>query len=173
MNVMQVDFSNNQNVNKLHMGDVLSLWDVARNKIIGYSTLSVYYRQAMDKDLKDVIKFGADSIVTNHIDKVQKLLKKKGYTFPAEINWENKFSEISEFNIPRTMLDDDEIAMSLRELIRMTLTIEAEALRNATDEDVRNLLGKILEDDEDAYNKVISMQQKKNWTDFPPIVLTH
>ncbi len=167
---MQV-ISKNQNTNYLHMGDVISLWEVARNKIIGLSVLSIFYRQAKDKELKDLIKNGVDFSTTRHISKIQKILKDRGYNCPSEQNWERKFDEKTAFVIPDTMLDDEDIAMSMREIVRLVLTLEAESIRNATDENIIDLMSNILDDDNMGYNAILALQRKKNWQDFPPTLL--
>jgi hypothetical protein len=173
MEFMKAVFNKEPAPNDLHMGDILSVWDVARNKLIGLSTLSIYYRQAKDKELKDLVEDGINFILNRHVDKIQKLLKGKGYDFPRGQNWERKMDENTPFAIPSTMIDDEGIAMSLREIIRLTLSIEAEGLRNTTDDDIRALLTDILEDDNRAYSALLALQRKKNWKDFPPTVLAH
>lgn len=173
MDLIKID--NNKSYQKyediLHMGDVLSLYDICRNKIIGYSTLVIYYRQAQDKELKALIKFGMDNIVFKHIDKIQKKLVDRGFNFPSKQNWKNKLDESLDFFISSSIIDDEEISHSLRELIRLTMTLETEAVRNATKKDLRDLIFDILEDDNRAYSMVTQLQIIKNWTDFPPTVL--
>ncbi|MGE5405687.1 MAG: DUF3231 family protein [Candidatus Saccharibacteria bacterium] len=173
MDFMKAVFNREPQGNELHAGDVLSLWDVARNKLIGLSTLSVYYRQAKDPDMKDLLKNGLDFIVDRHIDKIQKLLDKKGYNFPKGENWRRDLNEDAPFVIPNTLLDDQTIAMSLREIIRLTLSLESEGLRNSTDTDVRDLLSSIMDEDNTAYSGILALQRKKNWTDFPPTIFSH
>lgn len=173
MDFVHAIFNKNENDNNLSLGDMLGLWDVARNKIIGLSTLSIYYRQAKDKELKDLVKNGIDFILARHINKIQKVLKSKGYDFPAEQNWERKTKDDSPFVISDLIIDDEEIVMSLREIIRLTLTLEAEAIRNASDEDIKDLLVKILDDDNRAYSAVLALQRKNDWKDFPPAILPH
>ena len=171
MDFMQVVFNKKMNANNLHLGDILSLWDVARNKIIGLSTLSIYYRQAKDKELKDLIKNGIDFVLAKHVNKIQKVLKGKSYDFPTEQNWERKINDNSPFVVSSSIIDDEEIAMSLREIIRLTLSLEAEAVRNTTDEDIRSLLVGMLDDDNRGYSAILALQRKKNWQDFPPNLL--
>lgn len=173
MSAMQVVPGGGANPNNLQLGDIIGLWDVARNKIIGLSTLSLYYRQAKDKELKDLVKDGVDFILVKHMNKVQELLKDRGYDFPMKENWKMKFDEDAPFAVPNTMINDEEIAMSLREIIRLTLTLEAEGLKNATDEGVRKLLAEILDDDNRGYTAVLALQRKKKWEDFPPVLLPH
>ena len=173
MKFMKAVFNKEPNPNHLHIGDILSVWDVARNKLIGLSTLSIYYRQANDKELKDLVEDGIKFVLSDHINKIQKLLKDKGYDFPSGSDWHRKLDENAPFVIPNTMIDDEGIAMSLREIIRLTLSIEAEGLRNTTDEDIRALLLDILEDDNRGYSAVLALQRKKDWKDFPPTILAH
>jgi Protein of unknown function (DUF3231) len=172
MEFMKAVFSREPDPNHLHMGDVISVWDVARNKLIGLSTLSIYYRQATDKELKDLVEDGIKFVLNRHINKIQKLLNDKGYDFPSGQNWEKKLDENTPFVIPNTMIDDEGIAMSLREIIRLTLSLEAEGLRKTTDKDIRDLLADIMEDDNRGLGAVLALQRKKQWKDFPPTVFS-
>lgn len=166
-------FNKNKNANNLGLGDMLGLWNVARNKIIGLSTLSIYYRQAKDKELKDLVKNGIDFILSRHINRIQKVLKSRGYDFPTEQNWERKVNDDSLFVMSSSIIDDEEITMSLREITRLTLSLEAEAIRSSSDEDIKDLLVNILDDDNKVYSAVLALQRKKNWKDFPPNLLPH
>lgn len=171
--MLQAIFDKNQSADNMHMGDVLSLFDVARNKVIGMATLAIYYRQAKDNELKDLIKNAVDMTTGNHIKKIQKLLKSSGFAFPYEPDMEKKFDESLSFNIPSTIIDDEEIAISLREIVRLTLSLESEALRNSTDEETRKLMKEIYTDDNLGLSAVLALQRKKKWEDFPPAVIAH
>jgi hypothetical protein len=172
MEFMKAVFNKEPDPSHLHMGDILSVWDVAKNKLIGMSTLSIYYRQANDKELKDILEDGVKFILSRHIDKIQKLLRDKGYDFPSGQSWESKSDENTPFIIPNNMIDDEHIAMSLHEIIRLTLSLEAEGLRNTTDKDIRKLLIDILEDDNRGLSAILALQRKKQWKDFPPVVFS-
>ncbi len=171
MGFVHAVFNKNADSDNLSLGDMLGLWNVARNKIIGLSTLSIYYRQAKDRELKDLVKNGIDFILSRHINRIQKVLKSKGYDFPTEQNWERKVKDDSPFVISSVIIDDEEIIMSLREIIRLTLSLEAEAIRSSSDEDIKDVLVNILDDDNKVYSAVLALQRKKNWKDFPPDLL--
>lgn len=173
MDFVHAIFNKNTDESNLTLGDMLGLWNVARNKIIGLSTLSIYYRQAKDRELKDLVKNGIDFILSRHINRIQKVLKSKGYDFPTEQNWERKVNDDSPFVVSSSIIDDEEIIMSLREIVRLTLSLEAEAIRSSSDEDIKDLLGNILDDDNKVYSAVLALQRKKNWKDFPPDLLPH
>ncbi|OPX86513.1 MAG: hypothetical protein A4E53_02946 [Pelotomaculum sp. PtaB.Bin104] len=171
MNETKVMINQSPQVDDLHLGDLLSLWDVARNKTIGLSILALFYRQASDPELKFLLKTGTEAVVYKHINNIQKLLKGKGFDFPAEQNWLKKFDEDSSFHIPRSIIDDEEIAISLREIVRLTLTLETEALRNSSQPAVRKLMTRVLADDNEIYDKIIQLQIKHSWSDYPPLLL--
>lgn len=172
MEFIQTVSGKNADTNNLNIGDILSLWDIARNKIIGLSTLSIYYRQARDKDLKDLLKNGIDLLLPKHVNRIQKILKSKGYDFPEEQNWEKKIDDDSPFVMSSALIDDEEIAMSIREIIRLTLSLEAEAVRKTTDPDIINLSVAMLDDDNRSYTAILAMQKKKGWKDYPPNLLS-
>lgn len=172
MEFLQTASGKNVSTDNLNVGDILSLWDVARNKIIGLSTLSIYYRQARDKDLKDFVKSGMDVVIPKHVNRIQKILKGKGYDLPEEQNWEKKINDDSAFAVSRALLDDEEIAMSIREIIRLTLSLEAEAVRKTTDPDIVSLSAAMLDDDNRSYAAILALQKKKGWKDYPPHLLS-
>jgi hypothetical protein len=156
---------------KMHWGDGLGLYDIGRNKIIGLATLAIFYQQANDKELKNLIKYGVEKLVIPHIEKIQKTLKEEGLEYPNEPAIKEKLNLDVPNLKPNTLIGDDEISISLRELTRLTLTLETEALRNATRKDVRELLINIFEDDDDAYTEIIKLQKAKNWSDMPPYLI--
>ncbi len=166
MNINNVITNNNQE--KMHWGDGLGLWDVARNKIIGLATLAIYYSQAQDADLKKLIEDGVNNIVLPHIKQVQNKLQAEGFNIPNEPELSRKLYDQPASAAPNTMIKDDEIAMSLRELSRLTMSLETEALRNATRPDIREMLHNIFEADNKAYGKVVKLQKDKGWVDIPP-----
>ncbi|HZK55644.1 MAG TPA: DUF3231 family protein [Desulfosporosinus sp.] len=172
MNLTSI-FTSKEDAISLNLGSTLGLWDVCRNKLILQSTLIIFQKQAQDKDLKNMLQKKIDSILNKNIDKIQKLLKEKGFIIPSEPNWQKKQSDRSPFIISDSILNDEEIAMSLRELTRMTLTIETEALRNAVDLEARELLRDIFDGDNNFYDEVIKLQTDNNWIDFPPYLLPH
>lgn len=171
MNSVTVYSNKSQYPNALHMGDFIGLWDVVRNKVIGLSTLAVYYHQAKDEELKSSIKTGVFKNTAKHISAIQDFLAAKGYGFPLETNWERKFATDSSFIIPQSVIDDEEITVSLREILRLTLTLEAESLRYATDIKARKILYGILDDDNMLYDFLVNFQKRKKWSDFSPLAL--
>jgi len=172
MNLTSI-FSSKEDAISLNLGSVVGLWDVCRNILILQSTLIIFQKQAQHKDLKNMLHKKIDSILTNNVDKIQKLLIEKGFNIPTEPTWQKKQNDKTPFIISDSILNDEDIAMSLRELTRMTLTIETEALRNAVDTEARRLLRNIFEEDNDFYDEVIKLQIDNNWTDFPPYLLPH
>ena len=171
MGIIQAIFNKNQDETNFQIGDVYGLWDIARNKVIGLTTLSIYYRQAESLELKLLLKSGADLLINSQISNIQKLLTEKGFDVPTNPNWKDKFDEDSTFEIPRHVIDDAEIVMTMREGFRLTLNLEAVALRNATNLDVRKLINKIVEEDNFSYAALLHFQRTKGWDDFPPMLL--
>jgi hypothetical protein len=83
-----------------------------------------------------------------------------------ETNWERKFTTDSRFIVPQSVIDDEEITISLREILRLTLTLEAESLRYATDVKARKILYSIFDDDNILYDFLVNFQKRKKWSDF-------
>lgn len=171
MNIVSVYSNKSQIPNSLHIGDVMGLWDVSRNKIVGLSIMSIYFRQAQDKDLKSMIKAGVYLNIKKHVNAIQGILQDKGFIFPLEPNWESKFTTDSRFMIPQSMLDDEEITISLREILRLTLTLETEGIRNASNAKVKMILSGIVEDDYRGFDALLQLQKDKKWTEFPPLAM--
>jgi hypothetical protein len=153
----------------LSMGGALGLWDICKNKIVTLPVYVIYLKQAKDKDL---IKFIDSRIntVRRQIGKVQKLFKDSDFEAPREPNWEKKLNNDA-FVISRSILDDEEIAMGMKEHIRSVLSLETEALRNATIPEARDLIFSLLNEGQDDYTRIIKLKKEKKWTDDPPTLI--
>jgi len=123
----------------IHLGTANGLYDIFRNKKVRYLSMVIYWRQAEDVDLKRFIKSVLQDSL-DHIRRIEALAKKyKLYTWPS-VDLEKALNDESPFSISRSLLDDKEISNIMREVHRLSLTIEAEALRNATEPDVRKAI---------------------------------
>ncbi|MGE5405686.1 MAG: DUF3231 family protein [Candidatus Saccharibacteria bacterium] len=171
MNLMNIMLDSSQAPEySIVAGGTLGMWDIARHKIIFLPIYMVYSKQAQDKDL---IKFFESRIntVLKHINKIQDFFKGKDFDFPKEPNIERKLKNDDAFVVSRAILDDEEIAIAMREHLRAAISLETEALRNAVSPDVRELIYGILKEDNDYYSDIIKLQKTKNWADFPPVLM--
>lgn len=171
MSIMDILTSSNEQTNNLALGSALGLWDIARNKIINEISNIILYKQAKDKDLKKILHARTHTVMPEQVERIQKFFKSKGFAFPQEPKLEMKLKDESSFNISSTILDDEEIAFSLRERYRAVLSLETEAMRNATEADARKLIYDIYTEDNRFYSDVIKLQKEKKWTDFPPTLI--
>lgn len=156
--------------NTIALGGSYGLWDVARDKIIIFPIYLIYVRQAKDKDLKKHLNARITAI-QKQIETIQKFFKDRGFDAPKEPVWKNKVNDDSPFALSSTILDDEEIAMALREHLKNALGLETEALRNATLPDVRELIYEILKEDNKTHAEVLKLQKEKGWTDFTPTLM--
>ena len=155
----------------LGLGSSLGLWDLLRSKIIMQTTLLIYLKQVKDKDLQKFLHKTVNKINEKQISNMQNLLTEKGYKTPKGADFEEKQKKEHRFAVSKLILSDKEIALSLGELYRLTLSLETETLGIATDLDSRNILYDIFKEDNEEYAKVLKLQQEKTWTDFPPYIL--
>lgn len=171
MNIKNVAniFSTRQQTEKMHWGEALGLWDVARFKIIGLTISEIFLAQAKDADLKDLLNNGIEFLIVRHIEKIQGLLHAEGLKVPAVPPRKNLdiFGQQIE---PNTCIEDDEIANTLHEIYRLGLPLESNALIGATRDDVRNLIWEVFSDDYRGFDKMIKLFRKKNWLISPPTV---
>lgn len=154
----------------IHLGTANGLYDILRNKKLRYLSMVIYWRQAEDRDLKRLIRSVLQDSL-DHIKRIEALIKKyKLYNWPNMDYLEKALHDESPFSISRSLLDDKEISSIMREVHRLSLTIEAEALRNATEPDARKVIYDILNYDNKALNTLIRMKESKGWTDddLPP-----
>ncbi|MGE5415347.1 MAG: DUF3231 family protein [Acidobacteriota bacterium] len=171
MNLMNIMLDSSQvPAHSIVAGGALGLWDTARHKIIFLPIYVVYSKQAQDKDL---IKFFESRIntVQKHVNKIQEFFDSKDFDFPKEPNITRKLNNDDAFVVPRAILDDEEIAIAMREHLRAAISLETEALRNAVSPEGRDLIYSILKEDNDFYSDIIKLQKTKNWTDFPPVLI--
>jgi hypothetical protein len=153
----------------LILSAVYGIWDIARNKIITLPIYVIYSKQAKDKDLLKFINKRIDT-VRKQISMIQQFLKDYDLEGPQEPNWEKKLNN-DPFVLSTSIIDDEEIAMSMREHIRSVLGIETEALRNAVIPETRNLIFSLLKKGNDDYAEIIELQKEKKWTDNPPTLI--
>lgn len=153
----------------LSMGGALGLWDVARNKIVTLPIYVIYLKQVKDKDLQKLVN-SRISTVRSQISKIQNLFKEHDFEGPTEPNWEKKLNN-EPFVLSGSILDDEEIAMGMKELIRSVIGLETEALRNATIPEVRNLIFSLMKEGNGDYSSIIKLQKEKGWTDNPPVLV--
>ena len=99
-------------------------------------------------------------IIVPHIEKIQGALHSEGAEAPSVPQRKN-LDIIGKKIEPNTYIQDDEIANSLREILRLGLNLDMKALTDATREDVRRLVWEILSDDYKGLNNLIKLQEKK------------
>jgi hypothetical protein len=153
----------------LVLGAVYGTWDIARNKIVTLPIYIIYSKQAKDKELLKLINLRIN-ILRKQIGKIQQLFKEKDFEPPIEPNWEKKLNN-DNFVLSGSILDDEEIAMGIKEHIRSVLSLETEALRNATMPEVRNLIFNLMNEGIDDYSSIIKLQEEKKWTANPPTLI--
>ncbi|MCL6477942.1 MAG: DUF3231 family protein [Peptococcaceae bacterium] len=155
--------------NKLHWGESLGLWDIARFKIIGLTISEIFLAQAKDEDLKKSLSAGVEMLIVPHLEKIQKFLHKEGLEVPAVPPRKN-LDIIGKQIEPNTFIEDDEIANDIREIYRYGLYLNMKALSASTRDDVRELVWGILVDDYKGFDAMIKLHRKKKWLVLPPTI---
>lgn len=90
------------------------------------------------------------------IKNLQDFLEKEGLTYPPIA--------------PRKKLDDEQIARSLREILRLSLYLDFHSLMEITREDAKKIVWDIVVQDKKAFDAVIDLKRKKGWLLNPPNV---
>jgi len=158
-----------QQLNKMNWGEALGLWDITRFKVIGLTLIESYLAQAKDIELKNSINSGVEMLIIPHIEKLQKFMHKEGIEVPSVPQRKN-LDIIGKQIEPNTIIQDDEIANSLREVYRLGLNLDMRALTSSIRDDVRNLIWNILTDDYKGFDAMIKLHRKKNWLSPPPTI---
>jgi hypothetical protein len=154
---------------KLNWGDALGLWDIAKFKIIGLTQIEFFLAQVKDTKLKAQLELGVEALIIPHIELIQGFLHKEGLEVPSVPQRKN-LDIISKTLEPNSFIEDDEIANSLREIYRLGLNLDMKSLTDATNEDVRGIIWKILLDDYKGFESMLKMHEKKNWLIAPPTI---
>lgn len=155
--------------NSLGLGGALGLWEVTNNKIVTLPVYIIYSKQAKDKDLLKFINNRIDT-VRKQITKIQYFFKEYNFEAPTEPNWEKKLNNDA-FVISGSILDDEEIALGMKEHIKSVLSIETEALRNATMPEARNLVFSLMKDGSKDYGLLLKLMKEKKWSNNPPTLI--
>lgn len=156
---------------KLAWSEANSLWAITRNKLVGLSTLEVYLSQAVDKELKLLLEMGIYKVAVPHIEKTIKLLHNEGLeipSMPGRTSLEKTGKNTGDINF----LTDNEIAVSLREILRLALFLSLRGIENAFRSDVLDLFWQIFKDDFEGNKQTVGLQKRKNWMMQPPGVST-
>ncbi|MFX4261538.1 DUF3231 family protein [Pelotomaculum propionicicum] len=157
--------------NKLNWAEANGLWAIARNKLIGLSTLEVYIDQAQDKELKMLVELGTTKNAVPHIKMIVKLLHEEGLDVPSMLG-RSSLENIGKNTGEKNFFKDHEIAVSLREVIRLSLFITFRAIESAVRSDVMDLAFKVFRDDFIGFRQLIDLQTRKNWLMSSPGVGT-
>jgi len=156
---------------EMDVATVLALYRIMRNKWVRFPCTIIYSRQAIDKDLKHFLESSIkDSL--DHIHKISTMLKKHGIIAPPLAELERDLKDDSPFSISYSLMNDKKVSGIMREFLDLSLTVEAQALRNAIHPDARTLIYSILRKDSDEHGKLIHLKEAKGWTeyDLPPYV---
>ena len=154
---------------KLNWGDALGLWDIGKFKVIGLTQIEFFLAQVKDKDLKAQLELGVETLIVPHIEKIQKFLHTEGLEVPSVPQRKN-LDVIGKNIEPNSFIQDDEIANASREIYRLGLNLDMKSLTDATNENVRNLIWAILNDDYKAFDMMLKFHQKRNWLIAPPTI---
>lgn len=155
--------------NGICMGCLLGLWNIINNKIITLPEYIIYSKQAKDKELLGFINARINT-VKKQIGSIQQFMKERNFEVPKEPNWDKKMNN-EPFMLSSSILDDEEIAMGMKEHLKAVLGLETEALRNTTIPEGRKLIFSIIKTGQADYSSLIKLMREKNWMDTPPIAI--
>jgi spore coat protein CotF len=158
-----------QKSNQIIVGSVLGLHNIMRNKIVRFPCTVIYSRQSSDNELKEFLKSSIQYSL-DHINKIVAFLKERGFNTPPTESLQRVLNDNGQFAVSRSIMDDKKISAIMREFLGLSLSIEAEAIRNAIEPDCRKLIYDILHTDNEENYKLVCIQESKGWTDnsFPP-----
>ncbi|WP_432665855.1 DUF3231 family protein [Wukongibacter baidiensis] len=139
---------------KPHWGGASGLWAMCRHKIIGLPVLELLYDMADDPDLKRFIKAGIEMQAIPHIEKIQSAMQKENLATPPMPQ--------------RKKLDNQQIALALMEILRLSLIHDTMTFMDVTREDLRKFTWDITLEDRKAFDKIVQLNYKKNWLMNPP-----
>ncbi len=118
--------------------------------------------QAEDVSLKALIDAGLKKIAIPHIEKIQQLLHKEGVELPS-VHRRTNLSIIGRDTGTGKFIEDDEIAISIREILRLSLMQEYEGMVDSTRPDVMDLCAVMYGEDYGGYRKIVELARTKGW----------
>lgn len=159
----------NSQKEKMVWGSAIALWDTCRYKVAGIPLLDIFVYQAKDLELKRFIEDVINNVTLPHIKKIQGFFQKEGLTAPQVPQRKNLESILGHIE-PNAFISDEQIARSLREMLRFGIDVGSRGLIEATRKDVRDLIWEIFSDDSKTSSKLVDLKEKKNWVLKPPSV---
>ena len=160
---------NSKSHEKLTCGEGVALWDVAKNKLVGLTILEIFESQAKDPELKLLISLSIKNVTVPHIKRIQKILHSEGAQIPY-IQERTNLDIIGKDTGPIKFVEDNQIAESLREIVRLAVTLVTRGIIDSVRDDVLDLLWDIMEDDFKAFKGLFRLQRQKNWILSTPVL---
>lgn len=155
----------------LDWGEANALFSVARNKLIGLSTLEVFLDQAEDNELKLLLDSGIKMLAVPNIKRIFKLLQSEGLEVPS-MPGRTSLETIGKNTGKEKFLLDSEIAVSVKEILRLVLYLNLRGMEVSYRDDILDLFWSIFQADFSAFQGIVSMQKRKNWQIQSPAVQT-
>lgn len=155
----------------LDWGEANALWAVARNKLIGLSTLEVYLDQVEDKELKLLIDLGINKLALPNIQRIFTMLQEDGLKVPSMPG--RTYPQPTGKNTSKVkFLLDSEIAVSLKEILRLAAYLNLRGIEVSYRDDVLDLFWSVFQADFNAFRSITGLQKSKNWQIQSPGVYT-
>lgn len=147
---------------RLEIGEAAALWYAARTKLIGLSVLEIFLSQAQDLQLKALIQYGMEEVAIPHIEKIQNLLHKEGVEVPS-VHQRTNLNLLGKDTGSHVFIKDDEIAISVREILRLALMNEYKGMVDATRDDIMDLFLEMYLNDYKSYREIVKLSKEKHW----------
>ncbi|HUW65514.1 MAG TPA: DUF3231 family protein [Spirochaetia bacterium] len=171
MNLFQIANILPKKKQPLDWGEANALWSVARNKLIGLSTLEIYLDQAEDNELKLLLDMGIKKLAVPNIERIFKLLQEEGLEVPG-MPGRISLQTIGKNTGKAKFLLDSEIAVSIKEILRLATYLTLRGIEVSYRDDVLDLFLNIFQADFNAFKDIVAMQKSKNWQMQSPVIYT-
>lgn len=143
------------------------IWDVCNYKILGLPIAEDWMVQAEDKDLKNAINTGIDTLIIPHIEKLRNFLIKEGLDVPPMPSRKVKGNNNDAY--PKSgLLKDSDIANGIRSVYRFGIELDLRLVTYGSRADISELGKELLNGDVDGYINTTKLFYTKNWLLMTP-----
>lgn len=152
---------------KVEWSEGALIWDLCNYKTMGLPIAEDWLVQAEDKDLKNAINMGIDTLIIPHIEKLRNFLIKEGLEAPPMPARRLKGSNTEAY--PKSgLLKDNDVANGIRSVLRFGINLDMRLITYGTRADISQMAKDILIGDVDAYISTTKLFYTKNWLLMTP-----
>lgn len=154
--------------NPLNVSELSHLWDELNARRVSVINLETYLSNTNDPELIKLLKRGLFDITMPQMEKMEKILKKEGFTVPPRPP--GRLAQGPPGQTGKVKLNEDEITGVLTVAFQAAIIAHARGFIASIRKDIRDLFEEFLSTEIEEYQKVMDLATARHTLDNPPAV---